>query len=231
MNAQKKKSERAREVVGRLKKQFPEARTALSFANPLQLLVSTILSAQCTDARVNMITPALFAKYRTAGDFASAGRKELEMEIHSTGFFRAKAKNIINACRAIVDQHNAVVPKTMGELIALPGVGRKTANCVLGGAYGIQSGIVVDTHVIRISGRLGLTKQTDPERIEHDLMEIIPKKDWYRFSNLLILHGRKTCQAQKPQCLDCVLGDICPSYKAFAKKAKSDPRLKLRLKH
>jgi endonuclease-3 len=230
VNAKKKSSERTLEIVRKLKRQFPEARTALTFADPLQLLISTILSAQCTDARVNMVTPALFAKYKNAGDFASAERVELENEIHSTGFFRAKAKNIINACQAIVDRHNGAVPKTMEELVALPGVGRKTANCVLGGAYGIQSGIVVDTHVIRISGRLGLTKQTSPEKIEYDLMQLVPKKEWYRFSNLLILHGRRTCLARSPLCPECALGDLCPSYRVFTKKTNSNIRMKMKSK-
>jgi endonuclease-3 len=230
VNAKKKSSERTLEIVRRLIRQFPEARTALTFADPLQLLISTILSAQCTDARVNMVTPALFAKYKNAGDFASAERVELENEIHSTGFFRAKAKNIINACQAIVDRHNGAVPKTMEELVALPGVGRKTANCVLGGAYGIQSGIVVDTHVIRISGRLGLTKQTSPEKIEYDLMQLVPKKEWYRFSNLLILHGRRTCLARSPLCPECALGDLCPSYRIFTKKTNSNIRMKMKSK-
>jgi endonuclease-3 len=198
-------------IISRLKKEFPQARTALVFSDPLQLLVSTILSAQCTDVRVNMVTPALFAKYRHAKDFAEADRNELESEIKSTGFYRMKAKHIMEACTAIVDRFQGQVPQSMDELISLPGVGRKTANCVLGGAYGIQSGIVVDTHVIRLSNRLGLTKNASPEKIEQDLMKLVPKKEWYRFSNLLILHGRKTCNARKPLCEQCVLSDICPS--------------------
>lgn len=230
MNARSDKSLRAGEIIKRLKKRFPEAKAALTFSDPLQLLVSTILSAQCTDARVNMVTPSLFAKYKSAADFAAANRQDLESEIHSTGFFRSKAKNIINACQSIVDQFHGTVPKTMEELTSLPGVGRKTANCVLGGAYGVQSGIVVDTHVIRVSGRLGLTKQTDPQKIEFDLMQIIPKKEWYRFSNLLILHGRETCDARKPLCLECVLGSICPSYKIFARDLKISARRKVRFK-
>jgi endonuclease III len=199
------------QIVLRLKKEFPQARTALVFSDPLQLLVSTILSAQCTDVRVNMITPALFAKYRHAKDFAMADRTELEDEIKSTGFYRMKTKHIMEACASIVDRFNSQVPQTMEDLMLLPGVGRKTANCVLGGAYGIQSGIVVDTHVIRLANRLGLTKNTSPEKIEQDLMKLIPKKEWYRFSNLIILHGRKTCKARKPVCEQCNLSDICPS--------------------
>lgn len=198
-------------IIARLKKEFPHARTALEFSNPLQLLVSTILSAQCTDVRVNMITPALFAKYRSSNDFAEADKNELEAEIKSTGFYRMKAQNIINSSKMIVEKFSGKVPKTMEGLISLPGVGRKTANCVLGGAYGIQSGIVVDTHVIRLANRLGLTKHDAPDKIEQDLMKLVPKKEWYRFSNLLILHGRKTCKARKPSCEKCVLANICPS--------------------
>jgi endonuclease-3 len=198
-------------IISRLKKEFPQARTALVFSDPLQLLVSTILSAQCTDVRVNMVTPALFAKYQHAKDFAIADRNELEDEIKSTGFYRMKTKHIIEACTTIVDRFHSLVPQTMDELMSLPGVGRKTANCILGGAFGIQNGIVVDTHVIRLSNRLGLTKNESPEKIEQDLMKLVPKKEWYRFSNLLILHGRKTCKARKPLCEQCVLSDICPS--------------------
>jgi len=198
-------------IILRLKKEFPQARTALVFSDPLQLLVSTMLSAQCTDVRVNIVTPALFAKYRYAKNFAEADRSELEDEIKSTGFYRMKTKHIMEACTAIVDRFQGHVPQSMDELMSLPGVGRKTANCVLGGAFGIQCGIVVDTHVIRLANRLGLTKNVSPEKIEQDLMKLVPKKEWYRFSNLLILHGRKTCNARKPLCEECVLSDICPS--------------------
>jgi endonuclease-3 len=203
--------EKVKVLLSRLKKEFPEARTALEFSNPWQLLVSTILSAQCTDVRVNLVTPALFAKYKTANDFANADQSELENVIRSTGFYRMKAKHIIGAAVAIVGQFGGLVPKTMDELLSLPGVGRKTANCVLGGAYGIQSGIVVDTHVIRLANRLKLTRSSDPEKIEQDLVKQIPQKEWYRFSNLLILHGRKTCHARKPHCEECILSNICPS--------------------
>jgi len=198
-------------IIARLKKEFPQARTALEFSNPLQLLISTMLSAQCTDVRVNMITPTLFAKYHSSIDFAEADRNELEAEIKSTGFYRMKAKHIIDASRMIVEEFGGNVPKTMEQLISLPGVGRKTANCVLGGAYGIQNGIVVDTHVIRLANRIGLTKNDAPDKIEQDLMKLVPKKEWYRFSNLLILHGRKTCKARIPLCEKCVLSNICPS--------------------
>ena len=202
---------RANKIIVRLKQEFPDARTALEFSNPLQLLISTILSAQCTDVRVNLVTPALFAKYRSVKDFALVDRSELEVEIKSTGFYRMKAKHIIDASRIIEEQYDGRVPKTMDELLSLPGVGRKTANCVLGGAYGIQNGIVVDTHVIRLANRLGLTKNDAPDKIEQDLMKLVPKIEWYRFSNLLILHGRKTCKARTPLCEKCVLSKICPS--------------------
>jgi len=197
-------------IIARLKKEFPHARTALEFSNPLQLLISTILSAQCTDSRVNIVTPALFAKYRSVKDFAGAYKSELEAEIKSTGFYRMKAKHIIGASKAIVEQFDGQVPKTMNELLTLPGVGRKTANCILSGAYGIQSGIVVDTHVIRLANRLSLTKNDAPDKIEQDLMKLIPKKEWYRFGNLMILHGRKTCKARNPNCQNCGLLDLCP---------------------
>jgi endonuclease III len=202
---------RTTQIILCLKKEFPQARTALVFSDPLQLLVSTMLSAQCTDVRVNMITPVLFAKYKHAKDFAVADRFELEGDIKSTGFYRMKAKHIMEACTAIVARFQGQVPQSMDELMSLPGVGRKTANCVLGGAFGIQSGIVVDTHVIRLANRLGLTKNTSPEKIEQDLIKLVPKKEWYLFSNLIILHGRKTCKARKPLCEQCKLSNICPS--------------------
>ncbi len=219
-------TKRTARIISRLKKEFPQARTALVFTYPLQLLVSTMLSAQCTDVRVNMVTPALFAKYRRAKDFAGADKSELECEIKSTGFYRMKTKHIMEACTAIVDRFQGQVPQSMNELMSLPGVGRKTANCVLGGAYGIQSGIVVDTHVIRLSNRLGLTKNTSPEKIEQDLMKLVPKKEWYRFSNLIILHGRKTCKARKPICEDCVLSDICPSVNVLSFPRKRENRMR-----
>jgi endonuclease III len=221
-----KTADRAGKIITRLKKEFPQARTALEFSNPLQLLVSTILSAQCTDVRVNMVTPALFAKYRHAKDFAQADRNELEAEIKSTGFYRMKSKHIMEACQTIVEQFNSQVPATMEELMSLPGVGRKTANCVMGGAFGIQSGIVVDTHVIRLANLLGLTKNSDPEKIEQDLIELVPKKEWYRFSNLIILHGRKTCNARKPLCGQCTLSDLCPSAKILPHGIKSKSKMK-----
>jgi endonuclease III len=221
-----KTADKTGEIIARLKKEFPQARTALEFSNPLQLLISTILSAQCTDVRVNMVTPALFAKYRFAKDFAQADRNELEAEIKSTGFYRMKSKHIMEACQNIVERFNGKVPNTMEDLMSLPGVGRKTANCVMGGAFGIQSGIVVDTHVIRLANLLGLTKNSDPEKIEQDLIELVPKKEWYRFSNLIILHGRKTCKARKPLCAQCNLSDICPSSKILPLESKTNSKSK-----
>ncbi len=203
--------QRTRKLIAQFKKLYPGARTALEFENPFQLLISTILSAQCTDARVNMVTPGLFSKYPNAKAFAEASTPEIEQEIRSTGFFRSKAKSIIGASKALVEKHGGEVPAEMEALTELPGVGRKTANCVLGGGFGIQSGIVVDTHVQRLAGRLGLSKETMPEKIEADLMELVPKKDWYQFSNLLILHGRAVCNARKPDCAKCKVRRFCPS--------------------
>ena len=201
---------RARRVIARLRTAYPDARCALHHDNPLQLLIATILSAQCTDARVNMVTPALFKKYRTAADFASAPARELEAMIHSTGFFRNKARSIRNCCRAIVDHHDGNVPDTLDELIALDGIGRKTANVVLGVAYGKAEGVVVDTHVARLSRRLGLTRQRTPEKIEQALMKLVPRGDWIEFSHLLIWHGRKRCTARRPDCIECEVVDLCP---------------------
>ncbi|MBI2618673.1 MAG: endonuclease III [Ignavibacteriales bacterium] len=206
---------RAKKIVARLRKGFPGAKTALRHQNPFQLLVATILSAQCTDARVNMVTPGLFAKYPTVGHFASLKQEELEEEIRSTGFFRNKARSIIAASKSITEQFGGAVPNTMEDLLKLGGVGRKTANCVLGGAFGINEGVVVDTHVERLSQRLGLTTQKSAEKIERDLMEIIPQSDWYELSNLLILHGRKVCSARKPRCPECSLKRLCPSADSF----------------
>ncbi len=202
---------RTRTVIRRLRSEYPGADTALTHKNPLQLLVATILSAQCTDERVNKVTPVLFSRFRTATDFASSPPGDLEAIIRSTGFFRAKARNIRRCCAEIVERHGGRVPATMEELVILPGVGRKTANVVLGSAFGRAEGIVVDTHVKRISRLLGLTAQSDPEKIEDDLMRIVPKKDWIGFSHLLILHGRAVCRARRPECTRCRLSDVCPS--------------------
>ena len=192
-----------------LAKAYPDAHCALCHDNPLQLLVATILSAQCTDVRVNLVTPALFARYRDARAYAEADIGELEKAIQSTGFFRNKARNIQACCRMIVDQHGGQVPATMEELVPLPGVGRKTANVILGNAFDIP-GITVDTHVGRISRRLGLTKEEDPVKVEFDLMALIPKKEWTNFSHRLIFHGRQVCFARKPNCEECQLAKLCP---------------------
>ncbi len=202
-------------IIQELKKQFPNAVVALRHSNPLQLLVATILSAQCTDERVNKVTPQLFKKYKTASEYASVDQKVLEQEIHSTGFFRAKARNIIGCCKMLVEKHGSKVPRTMDDLVALPGVGRKTANVILGSAYGVIEGIVVDTHVKRLSHRLGFSTQSDPEKVERDLMEIVPKKQWIDVGHLLILHGRKTCNARKPKCVECTINELCPSAELY----------------
>ena len=201
----------APEVVARLKAEYPDARTELDWKNPLELLVATMLSAQTTDVQVNRVTQSLFAKYRTAEDYAHADPSELEEDIRPTGFYRNKARSLRNMAGALVEEHGGEVPGTMQELVALPGVGRKTANVVLGNAFGVDEGIVVDTHVRRVSGRLGLTENKDPVKIEQDLMKIVPEEDWTVFSHLLILHGRRTCKARKPDCPNCILNDICPS--------------------
>ena len=210
----------AKKIFTLLQKKYLDPKVALDFSNPLQLLVATILSAQCTDVRVNMVTPALFKKYRSASDFANAIQAELEQDIRSTGFYRNKAKSIISCCKSLVEKHGGKVPKTMDELVQLGGVGRKTANCVLGGAYGINAGIVVDTHVRRVSQRLGLATTDSPEKIEVELMELLPQDDWYLFGNLLVWHGRKTCDARKPDCLSCPLQKLCPSAEEFMKLKK-----------
>lgn len=212
------RKKRARSIIAKLRKSYAAPKTALHFQDPFQLLVATILSAQCTDTRVNMVTPGLFKKYPTPGDFATLRQEELQEEIRSTGFFRNKARSIIGAAQAIAKNHGGVVPQTMEELIQLPGVGRKTANCVLGGAFGINEGVVVDTHVERLAQRLGLTREKTAEKIERDLMEIVPKKEWYDISNMLILHGRKVCLARKPRCPECELKKLCPSAESFVRK-------------
>ena len=205
---------RVRTIVRRLRREFPEAECALDHSSPLELLVATILSAQCTDVRVNLVTPIVFAKYRSAGDYAAADPRRLEKEIQSTGFFRNKTKSIIGMAQALIERHGGLVPDTMEELVALPGVGRKTANVVLGNAFGKNEGVVVDTHVQRLSGLLRLSSEKTPEKIERDLMALVPRKDWTIFSHLLILHGRKTCIARRPRCEACTINRWCPSSKA-----------------
>jgi len=202
---------RVRTIIRRLKREFPDAKCALDHTNPLELLVATILSAQCTDVRVNMVTPALFAKYRSAADYAAADPQVFEKEIQSTGFFRNKTKSILGMAQGLLERHGGQVPDTMDELVALPGVGRKTANVVLGNAFGKNEGIVVDTHVQRLSGLLKLTRERTPEKIERDLMTLVPRNDWTIFSHLLILHGRKTCIARRPRCEVCTINRWCPS--------------------
>ena len=199
------------EVISRLKDEYPDARTELNWENPLELLVATMLSAQTTDVRVNMVTEKLFEKYRTAADYAGADPAELEADIRPTGFYRNKARSLQGMARALLDEHGGEVPRTMAGLVSLPGVGRKTANVVLGNAYDVDEGVVVDTHVRRVSRRLGLTAEKDPEKIEQDLLGVVPEGERTLFSHLLIFHGRRVCKARKPDCPGCVLSDICPS--------------------
>ncbi|MFO1519455.1 MAG: endonuclease III [bacterium] len=213
--------EEVKKILKKLRGMYPEAACALHHSNPLELLIATILSAQCTDARVNQVTPPLFKKYRTARDWAGADRRVLEQEIRTTGFYRNKAASIQNCCALLEEKHGGRVPGTLEELVELPGVGRKTANVVLGVAFGVASGVVVDTHVKRISFRLGLTRQTNPEKVELDLMRQIPKKDWTSFPLEIILHGRKICKALKPACAACALEALCPKVGvAWAKGSK-----------
>ncbi|MGF3521597.1 MAG: endonuclease III [Candidatus Bathyarchaeia archaeon] len=207
--------ERVEKIIGLLEEEHPDAKIALNFSNPLELLVATILSAQCTDERVNMVTKELFKKYTKAEDYARVELAELERDIKSTGFYHNKAKNIQSCCRLLVEKHQGKVPSTMEELVELPGVARKTANIVLYGAYGVIAGVAVDTHVRRLSQRLGLTNFDDPEKIEQDLMRLVPKEKWMRFADLLIFHGRRVCNAKKPNCGGCVLSQLCPSAFAF----------------
>ncbi len=200
----------AAKVLRRLARNYRDAWCALNHRTPLQLLVATILSAQCTDQRVNIVTQDLFKKYETAADFASAPLAQLETAIQSTGFFRNKAKNIQACCKMLLDRHNGIVPQDLGALVQLPGVGRKTANVVMGTAFMIASGVVVDTHVGRISQRLGLTHETDAVKIEADLMALLPKREWIQYSHRMIHHGRQVCLARRPKCGACSLGDVCP---------------------
>ena len=202
--------ERFKKMWPILKKTYPKAAIALRFVNPLELLIATILSAQCTDKRVNMVTKELFKKYTSADDWANADLKQIESDIRTTGFYRNKALNIKSACTRIVEHYNGTVPDTMEELLTLPGVGRKTANCVLGDAFGIP-GITCDTHVIRLSRRLGLSEHRDPVKLEFDLADIVPKRNWTAFSHVIITHGRNVCMARKPDCENCPIARHCPS--------------------
>jgi endonuclease-3 len=206
---------RAAKVIELLEQQYPNAKTALNYSTPLELLVATMLSAQTTDQRVNIVTQTLFKKYRTPKDYANADIKDLEQDIRSTGFYHNKAKNLKKCCQLLVEKFHSQVPKTMEELLELPGVARKTANIVLYNAYGVIAGVAVDTHVRRLSGRLGLTEQENQDKIEQDLMQITPKDKWMKLTDLLIFHGRQICTAQKPKCGACVLNKICPCAFAF----------------
>lgn len=214
------KKERIKKILNLLKKEYPKAKIALEFKNPLEILVATILSAQCTDARVNMVTKNLFKKYKTVKDYANADLKEFEQEIRSTGFYRNKAKNIINSAKIILKDFGGKVPDTMQDLLKLPGVARKTANIVLYNGFGKVEGIPVDTHVKRLANRLGLTENSEPEKIEEDLMKILDKSEWGNFSYYLIEHGRKVCDARSPKCSICILNKLCPSYNLFSKNSK-----------
>ncbi|MBV9495206.1 MAG: endonuclease III [Acidobacteria bacterium] len=210
----KSRKDRVTEILARLKRMYPKAKVALDFTNAFELLIATMLSAQSTDARVNIVTKSLFRKYPDAHAFAAASQVEMEKDVKQTGFFRNKAKAVIAASKVLVEKHGGEVPKTMEELTALPGVGRKTANVVLSNALGISVGIVVDTHVARVSGRLGLTANSDAEKIEQDLMQLVPKKEWTSYAHRVIYHGREICIARKPKCSECLLNDVCPSAEA-----------------
>jgi endonuclease-3 len=214
---------RALEIIARLRRAYPDAHCELNYGDPYQLLVATILSAQCTDARVNLVTPALFRRWPDARALAEARPQELEAVIRSTGFFRNKARNLIGMAQAVVAGHDGAIPRTMAELRPLPGVGRKTANVVLGNAYDASEGIAVDTHVLRLSSLLGLTRETGPEKVEQDLMRLVPRDDWALVSHLLIWHGRRICIANRPKCAECVLNDICPSAFKVTGRIKQPP--------
>ncbi|MFW6078269.1 MAG: endonuclease III [Gemmatimonadota bacterium] len=210
------KRERVKEIVARLHDEYPDARCSLTHEDPYQLLVATILSAQCTDERVNMVTPALFERYPGPADLAAARREELEELIRSTGFFRNKAKSLQGMADAVVERHGGRIPDTMEELVELPGVGRKTANVVLGNAFGKAVGVVVDTHVKRLSGRLKLSAKKTPDKIERELMDLVPREEWIDLPHLFIFHGRAICDARNPRCEACVLADLCPSARVRA---------------
>ncbi len=217
MSSQPTPASRAQALCEALPRVYPDAHCELNFSSPLELLVATILSAQCTDVQVNKVTPALFKKYRAARDYADADPAALEHDLRAIGLYRNKAKNIRACCLLLVDEHGGEVPQSMEELVRLPGVGRKTANVVLGNAFGRNVGVVVDTHVARLSARFGLTRQTDPVKIEAALMKIVPREKWTLFSHWLIFHGRRRCKAQNPDCPGCEIRDLCPSYPKFMK--------------
>jgi endonuclease-3 len=215
---------RARVILARLKAEYPDAHCELDHRNAFELLVATILSAQCTDARVNLVTPALFRRYPDAATLAHAEPAQVEAMIRSTGFFRNKTKSLLGMARAVVERHGGQVPRSMEELRVLPGVGRKTANVILGNAFGINEGVTVDTHVTRLSRLLRLTRHADAEKIERDLMALFPREDWALLSHLLIFHGRRVCIARRPRCDACVLSDICPSSHYDKGEARSEKR-------
>ncbi len=215
---------RVTDIIRLLRAHYPASRTALEYRSPFEILVATILAAQCTDERVNKVTPALFARYPGPGEFARADRSELEAMIRPTGFFRNKAKSILGASKMIVEEFGGSVPDTMAELVTLPGVARKTANIVLSSGFGKAEGIAVDTHARRLSQRLGLSREKDPDKIERDLLAIVPKKDWLDFNYLLVDHGRAVCQARKPRCPECFLRRLCPSATVFFPELKKKKR-------
>jgi endonuclease-3 len=209
--SRKARRDRAASIYDLLELEYPEAETALSHTNPFELAVATILSAQCTDERVNMVTPGLFGRFPDLEALAAAELEELEVIVHSTGFFRSKAKNLVGMAQAVLRDFGGELPRSLAELTRLPGIGRKTANVVLGNAFGIDEGVVVDTHVKRLSGRMGFTKETTPEKVERDLIEIFPRERWTLLAHLLIFHGRGSCPARKPRCGECVVAHLCPS--------------------
>jgi len=222
------KMQRTMKIIEALQRTYPTAHCELNFSNPLQLLIATILSAQCTDKRVNIVTAGLFKKYRSAKDFADAPLADIEEAVKTTGFFRNKAKNIKACCTALVEKFNGEVPRTMDDLHALAGVGRKTANVVLGNAFGINVGVVVDTHVTRLSNRLGLVKGTDAVKLEQELMKLVPQEDWTLFSHWLIWHGRRRCDARKPDCANCEIQKLCPQIGVKKPLATDETRIKHR---
>ena len=218
----KARTTRLKKIIAGLDRTYPEAHCELDYRSPLELLIATILSAQCTDKRVNIVTRQLFKQYRSAADYAKAPLVELEQAIRTTGFFRNKARNIQACCRKLVERHGGQVPRTMEELTRLDGVGRKTANVVLDNAFGINAGVVVDTHVARLSHRLGLTKQSTPEKIEQDLMVLVPQKQWTLFSHWLIWHGRRRCFARRPDCNECEINKLCPKVGVEERRRNSE---------
>ena len=214
------KQARVKKIIAGLRKTYPEAHCELNYSNPLELLIATILSAQCTDKQVNIVTADLFQKFKSAADYVNAPQVELEESIKRLGFFRSKAKSIKACCQTLVERHGGEVPRTMDELTQLAGVGRKTANVVLGNAFDLSEGIVVDTHVLRLSQRLDLTRQTTPEKVEQDLLRLVPREQWTLFSHWLIWHGRRRCFARKPDCPNCEIRHLCPVFRAVTKLVK-----------